>query len=124
MDSSTPKAPIKKKALIIIGITVLVLFFLAEIINSNYEVVPRNKERAQPIINAIYAYEQKSGRFPTTLEALRPAYLNEIPATIWGSAFFYFTNSVDGFGIMFSVDSHYGCGYTDQYKNWECSFGD
>jgi hypothetical protein len=114
----------KAKFVLFISAVLVVLFLLAEIINSTYEFVPRNKARAQLIIQAIYAYEQQKGHFPAALDDLRPDFLEEIPSTIGGTSFFYFTDSVDGFGIGFPVDSHYGCGYIDQYKAWECSFGD
>ena len=102
-----------------------VLLFVVQVINHNrFNDVSKNEEKAQVIIDAIYRYKQINGTFPQTLDKLRPDFLKEIPTMVNGDTFFYFKNAVDGFGIGFSVTLHHGCGYTDQYKSWECSSGD
>jgi len=83
-----------------------------------------NKARAEIIIKALYEFKHDHNNFPFQLSALVPAYLDKIPTTLGDKVFFYSTDSVDGFNLGFDVTSHLGCGYTDKYKEWECSFGD
>jgi hypothetical protein len=88
------------------------------------EVESINKERAEIIISALYEYEGEHNSFPNELSDLVPDYLEEIPTTTGGQTYFYLTNSTDGFFLAFDMNSHYGCGYTDKFKEWECSSGD
>jgi len=81
-----------------------------------------NKERAEVIISALYDYQQLNQTFPSSLTELTPDFLVEIPKPFLGGEFFY-TTKVDGFILSFRVRSNYGCGYTDRFGQWECSFG-
>jgi hypothetical protein len=83
-----------------------------------------NKDRAEVIINALYEYKQAHYAFPYKLSTLVPDDLGKIPTQVGGKEFFYSTDSVDGFNLGFEVKPHFGCGYTDKYKKWECSYGD
>jgi hypothetical protein len=83
-----------------------------------------NQERAMIIVKAVYEYQNDQGAFPVQLKDLAPDYLDQVPRTFTGQPFFYNTDSVSGFFIMFELGQHYGCGYSDQSKVWECGGGD
>ena len=83
-----------------------------------------NKNRANVIIGALDEYQQDYLEFPNDLGKLVPDYLKTVPKTCMGKDFRYLTDSVDGFSLSFPVKSKLSCGYTDKYKQWECSFGD
>jgi hypothetical protein len=84
----------------------------------------KNKDRAEIIIRSLYLHKEAHNSFPNELSDLVPDYLDKIPTTTGGQDYFYLANSTDGFLIFFSINSHYGCGYTDKLKEWECSSGD
>ena len=88
------------------------------------EIEESNKARAETIISALYGYKSEHDSFPNQLSALVPDYLEEIPTTTGGKDYRYLTNSTDGFFLFFELNSHYGCGYTDKFREWECSSGD
>ncbi len=83
-----------------------------------------NRNRAEIIISALYEFQQVHSRFPNSLIELSPEFLESIPVTVCGDDFLYRENSVYGFYIFFEVRLHYGCGFTDQLQEWECSYGD
>ncbi len=83
-----------------------------------------NKSRAEKIISALYEYEQAHASFPYQLSDLVPEYLDSIHTTVGGEGFFYSIDSVNGFNLSLIIKSHYGCGYTGQSQQWECSYGD
>jgi hypothetical protein len=83
-----------------------------------------NKANGKIIIDAVYEYKKDHGSFPTDLAVMVPDYLPKIPTTLGSEDFFYKTNSIEGFLLGFNVRLHYGCGYTDRFKEWECGSGD
>lgn len=83
-----------------------------------------NRRQADLIIDAIYEYEDIFGKFPNELDDLIPSYLDSIPTPKGGYDFFYNTNSVDGFILVYQIGPNYGCGYSDDVKDWECGYGD
>lgn len=88
----------------------------------NKDVESINKERAEVIISALYDFKQINNTFPGSLNELTPDFLVEIPRPVLGGEFSY-TTKVDGFILGFRLRSNYGCGYTDRFGQWECSFG-
>jgi len=48
---------------------------------SEADEIKANQERAQPILQAIGAYEKDHGQWPESLDLLTPTYLAEIPKT-------------------------------------------
>jgi hypothetical protein len=59
-------------------------------------------QKAQPLIDAIQAYHQRTGEFPTSLQALVPEYFPEIPKPDWRHQFEYGRSSnKNSFGVAF-----------------------
>lgn len=83
-----------------------------------------NENRAETVIRALYMYQKAHGTFPSKLADLIPEYLDTLPTPLGSKDFFYSTDSVNGFNLSFEIRPHYGCGYSDHYKVWECSYGD
>jgi hypothetical protein len=110
---------------IIKTITILSLIVISlSACSSDADIKAANKANGKIIIAAVYEYKKDHGSFPTDLAVMVPYYLSKIPITVGGEDFFYKTNSTDGFLLGFDVRVHYGCGYTDRFKEWECSSGD
>lgn len=86
------------------------------------DIVRINQARGTTIINALYQFRQVHGVFPGRLSELIPAYLDRIPTDIRSQDFLYTTDAVDGFRLSFVIDSHRACGFTDQYKKWDCDY--
>jgi hypothetical protein len=109
---------------LVIFLTILGLF-AAFITNCRgLENEKKNKEQAEMIIKSLYEYREVHNSFPNELRDLVPEFLKQIPKTTGGQEYFYLINSTDRFLISFMMSSHYGCGYSDKLKEWECSSGD
>jgi hypothetical protein len=117
----------KYKSAILLVLIVAFLVFMSGLILSHSDGrnnINKNKQTGELIVNALNTYQQEHGTFPQVLDELVPAYINKVPTTMGGHNFFYRSDSVDGFILSFMVESRLGCGYTDKFKTWECSYGD
>jgi hypothetical protein len=106
-----------------------ILFFSLSACSTNEtttEIIKANQERASEIIGALARYQQAHGQFPDQLDLLVPTYLTHIPATLSGQNFEYEPDDLEGYYLLFQVDSDksLGCGYNQRLKGWDCSRGD
>jgi hypothetical protein len=83
----------------------------------------RNKERAQPIIDALEQYQATNSSYPSDLSELVPQFLSRLPSTAGGQQFTYDTRTDHGYELGFTDWLGRGCGYIGEYKTWECSEG-
>ena len=109
-----------KRILMILSLAVICLSSCS----SDGQIEATNQANANKVIGALYKYKQSHNSFPNDLKVLVPNYISEIPVTTGGQEFIYKTNASDGFFLYFDVREHFGCGYTDRFKQWECSSGD
>lgn len=86
--------------------------------------------RGNQIVQAIESYHNSQGQYPSTLDALIPAYLSGIPLTETDRPFFY--RLFDGsspmasevYWLAFRLDSrdHVTCTYLRRLDYWDCNF--
>jgi hypothetical protein len=113
-----------KPLCIALCISIVISLLSCVLLMSEKDIKRANKNRADIIISAVYEYEKVNKAFPHQLSDLVPEFLDTIPVTIGGDDFLYRMDSVNGFSIYFDVKPHLGCGYSDQSRQWECSYGD
>jgi hypothetical protein len=116
-----------KKFYLLMSCWILVLCLSACSTNrTTNEIITANQERASEIISALARYQQAHGQFPDQLDLLVPTYLAQIPITISGQNFEYQPNALEGYYLLFLVDSDesLACGYNKRLEGWDCSRGD
>lgn len=87
-------------------------------------------ERGNHIIQAIEAYHTSKGAYPATLADLSPTYLNELPMTSTGQAYFYrlFDASsplaAEVYWVSFRAinQDHVACTYFRRLDYWDCNY--
>jgi len=91
---------------------------------SSHEERKGNMEEGERIVAAIKQYEKKYGTHPTTLNALAPEFLSDVPHTFSGKDFEYDPEDLLAYSKwsltfdMASDDS--GCTYISHFESWDC----
>ena len=84
-------------------------------------------EIANPVLDAIEAYEADYGWYPGRLEVLLPRYLSRIPTTSSGREFRYERDDLYGewYHLCFDLATYpnRGCCYFPRLGLWDCSPG-
>ena len=85
----------------------------------------QGQERAVELIMALEEYNTDTGRYPSSLEFLPPAYLPNIPRPAPGWRYQYESQAggeefILSFMLGRSLDGDY-CEYTSVTKHWQCS---
>ena len=87
-------------------------------------------ERGNHIVQAIEVYHTAKGSYPSTLNDLSPTYLNDIPMTSTGQAYFYRLFDVSSplasnvYWVSFRAinQDHVSCTYFRNLDYWDCNY--
>jgi hypothetical protein len=84
--------------------------------------IEQGEQRAQPLIQALYAYRQDTGRHPADIHQLVPSYLAQVPKPGWR---FYYTYDPcadgPGYRVEFQIRAAGGeCAYISSVQTWRC----